>query len=60
MEDKHFQWNLAIEAAIRVIKDQTDSFCCNQQMLKVVRKLEDQKIEISPKNTLQAQAYPRG
>lgn len=58
MEDKYFQWNLAIDAAIRVIKDQTDSFCCDQQMLKVVKKLEDRKIENKPKDV--PQAYPCG
>lgn len=52
MEDKYFQWNLAIDAAIRVIKDQTDSFCCDQQMLKVVKKLEDRKTEDKPKKTV--------
>ena len=41
MADKYFQWNLAIAAAIRIIKNQTDSFCCDQQMLKVVKKLEE-------------------
>jgi hypothetical protein len=54
MEDKYFEWNLAINTAIRIIKNQTDSFCCDQQMLKVVKKLEDQKIEDKPKNAVQA------
>lgn len=52
MKDKYFQWNLALDTAIRIIKDQTASFCCNQQMLKVVKKLEDQKIEDKPEETV--------
>ncbi|KKK46884.1 hypothetical protein LCGC14_3160790 [marine sediment metagenome] len=58
MAYKYFQWNSAIDAAIRVIKDQTDSFCCNQQMLKVVEKLEDQKIGDKPNDI--PRAFPCG
>ncbi len=48
MKKKYFQWNFAIDTAIRIIKNQVDSFCCEQQILKVVEKLEDKKIEEYP------------